>query len=890
MANKSITFVKLQLLLCISLLISALLMTFSPAANAEVSGGLKDDGVYALLNKATGRYLDIQYDSPETEMYIQQYNYSSVPSSDATRSGLFKFTHRGSDLYLIRTMRNNGNTFYQTSNHRVKTTSIYPNDYDNPMTAHWKLEDAGSGYVYLRAYGSTEYLSVYDYDSNNIDTKYCVTQTKSAAGDHAKWLMIKYTGSGIFGAAFYSGSGNPSSVYMESSTQYRAYMWSTSMSNHGTIYWSVQNHSGASLPCSSTVSTSGVLQTYAVKEVVDVAVSTTGSTASYRTVDVKQPLETGLYNIKSNFSNCYLRVEGNYSGEYTNIIQFNYSSNPESEEQRAGIFKIIWTGTGNKYIVRTMTNNFNGIKQISTTAGSKIITRKITGSTSGIWRITRLNDTNYVIKVESDTSNLALASPKSSYDKDDRDIILAVQTSSAAKWNIQKINDITPFIGCHVGYHYPYILNNDSSILMRFDDLDLISFYSTDPSVNDPGSQVSIKVKSLTNQNSLVAYKSGWYLHPYINTAGMASIIAEYQNTVADPINIYIKPTTDDFFFLQNIQASNGFVKSFETYSQKTSFDYDDRQIWRRIDAGDGYYYIQNMDGNYLTAPTSSSTNQPILMSSTLLSGSDRDRQKWLFEPAPSGSGGVRIRSANITNRYLNIKSSNGKLIQDTYVNNSSYYDEFNVITMGEDVVFLRTLEGFDDVDPSLMIKNLSHHYDSFTLMHKLNHLGTITDSGDPQANYRVAIDLIRNSKIAIINGHGDWDRIVINDNEPKYRLLNSQIYVSPGNHCNLSMTDIVIFAGCSTAGIKPSGSTGENLPKSAELAGAKVAIGWTTTQYGNETNEWVDVFFEYMNKIDPSTGLLYTAETAFIETNKHFTSVVNQSSLYGYNTNFRFN
>lgn len=75
---------------------------------SQVPNGVVDDGVYALRNKATGKYLDIQYDSPNTGMYIQQYAYGSIPSTDATRSGLFKFTHRGNNNYLIRTMRNNG--------------------------------------------------------------------------------------------------------------------------------------------------------------------------------------------------------------------------------------------------------------------------------------------------------------------------------------------------------------------------------------------------------------------------------------------------------------------------------------------------------------------------------------------------------------------------------------------------------------------------------------------------------------------------------------------------------------------------------------------------------------------------------------------------------------
>lgn len=890
MTDKSINSAKLPLLLSVLFLISALLTALSPAAQAEVSGGLRDDGVYALLNKATGRYLDIQYDSPETERYIQQYNYSSIPSSNATRSGLFKFTHRGSDLYLIRTMRNNGNTFYQTSNHRVKTTSIYPNDYDNPMTAHWMLEDAGNGYVYLHAYGSTEYLSVYDYDDDDIWTKYCVTQSKSTAGDHAKWLMIEYTGTGIKGADLYNRSDNPVSVYMESATQYHAYMWSTDMNNNGTIIWNVHNSVSWSYSCSSTISSTGVLQTYDVKEVVDVTVSTTGSTASYKAVDVKQPLETGLYNIKSNYSNnCFLDIEGDSYNQNANIIQYNYSSAPSTVDYRAGIFKIEWTGTGNKYTVRTMTNNFNGIKQISTVAGSKIVTKKITGSTSGIWRITRLNETNYVIKVESTTSNLALASPNISYDENDRDIILAEQTSNAAKWNIQRIDDITPFSGCHVGYKYPYVVESGGSLPISSSDLEVTMFYSTDLTVNGPGTLNSFSVKSLSGQTSVVANITNNNINGFAGKAGMASVIANYQYATADPINIYVKPATDEFFFLENIQSSNGFAKSFGTYAKKVAFDYDDNQIWKRTSAGGGYYYIQNMDGNYLTAPASSATNEQMLLKSYLLSGTDINRQKWLFETAPSGSGGVRIRSANITNRYLNVNSSSGKLIQDTYVNNSSYYDEFNVITMGDDVVFLRTLEGFNDVDPSLLIKNLCRHYDSFTLMHKLNHLGRITYTAYPLANTNVAIDLLENSRIAIFNGHGSWKVITIYDNGQLY-LRNTDIYTSSSDHIDLSNMDIVIFAGCSTAASPPPGTTGYNMPESAWLSGAKVAIGWAENQKGNRMNEWIDTFFEYMNSIDPDTGLKFTANKAFSETNNEFSNEVSNSMIYGTNTNFRFN
>lgn len=51
--------------------IAVLSALLTVGAWAEVSGGVVSDGVYALRNKATGKYLDIQYDSPNSGMRIQ---------------------------------------------------------------------------------------------------------------------------------------------------------------------------------------------------------------------------------------------------------------------------------------------------------------------------------------------------------------------------------------------------------------------------------------------------------------------------------------------------------------------------------------------------------------------------------------------------------------------------------------------------------------------------------------------------------------------------------------------------------------------------------------------------------------------------------------------------
>ena len=127
-AKHIISILSLFAVIVLSVSLLSLLMCDS---HAEIQSGIVADGVYALKNKATGQYLDIQYNSPNEEMLIQQYAYNNVPSSDSERSGLFKFKHYANDYYVIRTMRNNANSFYRKNNYEVRTCAIDPNDSNN---------------------------------------------------------------------------------------------------------------------------------------------------------------------------------------------------------------------------------------------------------------------------------------------------------------------------------------------------------------------------------------------------------------------------------------------------------------------------------------------------------------------------------------------------------------------------------------------------------------------------------------------------------------------------------------------------------------------------------------------------------------------------------------
>lgn len=368
--------------------------------HAEIQSGIVSDGVYALKNKATGQYLDIQYDSPNEEMLIQQYAYNSVPSSDSERSGLFKFKHYANDYYVIRTMRNNANTFYRKNDYEVRTFAISPYESYNTFYDCWKVVSAGNGYYYLKAYNYEKYLSTPASGVNS--NKYCTTESLAQAGDRAKWELILYTGSTIRGLSFV----NPvTSVYMESETQYSAYMWTTDITNNGPIVWSVHNSGSGSDPCHSTITSSGLLQTIAEDETIVVSANPGWSTSYYVVVEVNPPIETGLYAIKNTYSDMYMDVRRDSAGTNAYIQQCIYGSTPNEESERGGLFKVEWTESGNAYVIRTMTNNLNGFKANN---NNDILTSRINDTFSGIWFITRNAQGQYVIKNDGSSSAFAI--------------------------------------------------------------------------------------------------------------------------------------------------------------------------------------------------------------------------------------------------------------------------------------------------------------------------------------------------------------------------------------------------------------------------------------------------------------------------------------------------
>ena len=372
-----------------------LLFLLTVSVWAEVSGGTVPDGVYALRNKATGKYLDIQYDSPQEGMHIQQYAYGSAPATSDTRSGLFKFTHRGGNNYLIRTMRNNANSFYRQSDTAVLTVSIDTTDINNPMSAHWILSDAGNGYVYIRAYGTNKYLCT---PSSGVNSdKYCTTETLSAGGDRAKWEMIRYTGSAMYGVILSSWT---DTMISDETTHIAAYMYTTDMAYHGPVRFSVSAWDGSSTNL-ATIDTDGNVTVNGAGQFRIHMTYAGAPTSWYGNVTAR--LADGVYFLQNRQVERYMQVDDDDAPNYTNnggIMELHPLDAGDCQR-----WNFTYIGDG-YYKITSVVSGYAVTVPTGSATGDNIdlILKPYTGADGQKWRITMTRNGSSKIKAKSSES------------------------------------------------------------------------------------------------------------------------------------------------------------------------------------------------------------------------------------------------------------------------------------------------------------------------------------------------------------------------------------------------------------------------------------------------------------------------------------------------------
>ena len=136
----------------------------------------------------------------------------------------------------------------------------------------------------------------------------------------------------------------------------------------------------------------------------------------------------GVYAIRNYGSDYYMDVRYNSESAGNEIQQYNLGSVPDSESERGSLFKVERISGTNRYIIRTMTNNFNGILR----SGSNVVTGSVSTTSSNVSAsqtgvITHKGSGRYTIASYNSTTGAA-----------DSDLLVAPNTysSGSGRWKL----------------------------------------------------------------------------------------------------------------------------------------------------------------------------------------------------------------------------------------------------------------------------------------------------------------------------------------------------------------------------------------------------------------------------------------------------------------------
>ncbi len=577
-------------------------------------------------------------------------------------------------------------------------------------------------------------------------------------------------------------------------------------------------------------------------------------------------LPDGVYSFWNFGSGFYMDVRENSNNEAAILQQQSYQDIPASEERRSALFRVEHI-TDTEYIISPLNNTLHSLYYLPVL--DNIITRSIDPNNlfPGFkWTITRdyvLGDygfyyiSNSIVRLGQDGSPTLYLSAQDNESSGNANATIAARSSLIMQsketagdlglWVLDRYIGPT-FRGVEIECTGSQMIDeNSTSSIANYIGCDV--YYSTVVGENSPGTITGYTIADITGSttNAATISSSGVIT---AKKAGTVKVTVSFSLGLSDDIYFYIRPSSETYLYIQNIQPSNGieygFLGQSGSVATKTAQHYGNSQIWKLVDLQDGYYEIHNTNhptGSYLlTSSASTSSGGTVLLSSSRLTGTNYLKQKWKIEETPSGQ--YKIQSAyhaqNAPNIYLAINSTTNRLYLGTWVDNTSYLDEFKFIYFGNDVVFLRTVgKEFGDYDLTDHINYTSDYYDSYYLMDK--HISVTKDQVLNTTN-----GLLYSSGIIIIKGHANPSSITVQEATGADLSSNDLYKIVDGNVVSAELNcDMIIFAGCSTGGTV---ENGYNLPTAAYLAGAKVAIGFENTIFDNEVQPWINNLLSYLN------------------------------------------
>lgn len=632
-------------------------------------------------------------------------------------------------------------------------------------------------------------------------------------------------------------------------------------------------------------------------------VSATTETESNTEPVSDEVLPDGVYSFWNFGSGFYMDVRNNSDNSGAILQQRSYQDIPASEANRSALFRVEHISE-TEYSIRPLNNTLHALFYVSSRENIETSFIRLNNLRPGFnWTITRQEVVGdygiYMVsntEVPIDEAPLYLsAQDKVSSGSGDEETAakssLVMQSEETAGelclWVLDRYVGST-FRDVEIECKSSQLLDENSAVSIA-DYIGYEMYYSTVVGENTPGTITGYTIADVTgNATNAATISSAGVITT--QKPGTVKVTVSFSSGLSDYVYFYIRPSNETYLYIQNIQTSNGieygFLEQNHSVATKTAQNYGNGQIWKLVDLQDGYYEIHNTNhptGSYiLTSSASTSAGGSVLLSATRLTGNNYLKQKWKIEETPSGQ--YRIQSAyhaqSAPNLYLTINSSNNRLCLGTWVDNTSYLDEFKFIYLGNDVVFLRTVaREFGNYDLTGHINYTSDYYDSYYLMDK--HISVSKEQVVNTTN-----GLLYTQGILIIMGHGTPYDIIIQEAK-QIDLRSDELYkIVNGNTVSANLNcDIIIFAGCSTGGTVTSGY---NLPTAAYLAGAEVAIGFENTIYGNEVQPWIDDLLFYLNDGYTISQAINYAIERVLDSQPNNESI--STGMFVGASNFRFN
>ena len=558
----------------------------------------------------------------------------------------------------------------------------------------------------------------------------------------------------------------------------------------------------------------------------------------------------GVYKIKSNYNGLYLDVANGGIAAGTAVVQW---PGTDTDNKRNQLFKIAHVGTDststqqNYYSIRSMMNSATGLDicpedtQYPVPTNQRIIVNSVPTSD----QMHQYSSTNkWYLIYDKDRNAYTICNGPQAQTR-----YLSVLGSSTHGAQISTTNTLDascywtliPYTGAEIN---GIITDPYSTTMITGETFDFNAYmYSSVVGRNGPVYYSVLNEDYSPSNKATIDSTTGVVT---MHSPGLVRIGVSFSGVLTVwCYNITVEPSMEGTYYFKNILSDiyitphTGATTSFSNFARLYEFENQRGQEWQILYASEGYYNIKNLsNGLYLTSPDSAYDEEEIT-SEEMITSNEIDRQLWKF--IRQGNGSYQIKAKNRSTYVLSAQDSSPNnddcLIQTDPTNGSQTHWRLYRSQNGTEAFLL----GIYDSD--------TRHDHQSALLNIQNELFQLNYQ-DINRQFVSTIDVatmqtyLEQCRIFVYRGHGgsysNGTKLILGGNQ-ELRAEDIYDFETSTPLIDLSNCDVALFIGCETAN-----HDSQSLLYAAILAGADYAVGFTTTIYCDDANEWTEAFFSY--------------------------------------------